>query len=159
MLLHAGYACPAFGTHIATDSRGPELCVSCLACSYYPMYPPAAGAMLDTSLASNLQLPVIPDILLLPSDLNPFAKLTTVPAAPQAAELTAATSATSSTNVRVVCVNPGRLTKGTGGGTFSTFHVGPYQVGSAADSATAPANYAKTAQDMGARCKVTISRV
>ncbi|KAA6421903.1 MAG: DNA polymerase alpha subunit B [Trebouxia sp. A1-2] len=50
--------------------------------SYYPLYPPASGSLLDCSQASNLQLPVTPDILLLPSDLNPFAKLVPVRAPP-----------------------------------------------------------------------------
>lgn len=44
-------------------------------CSYYPLYPPALGTYLDSSLGAALELPCTPDVLLLPSDLAPFAKL------------------------------------------------------------------------------------
>ncbi len=47
-------------------------------CSFYPLYPPAPGACLDTSLNAALAMPVTPDVLLLPSNLAPFAKLVPV---------------------------------------------------------------------------------
>ena len=47
-------------------------------CSYYPLFPPALGSFLDTSLGAALTLPVTPDVLLLPSNLAPFAKLAPV---------------------------------------------------------------------------------
>lgn len=44
--------------------------------SYFPVFPPPPGALLDTSLAAEaLQLPVTPDVLLVPSELAPFAQL------------------------------------------------------------------------------------
>ncbi|KAK9825396.1 hypothetical protein WJX81_000373 [Elliptochloris bilobata] len=43
--------------------------------SYYPLYPPPPGTLLDAALgASALPLPCSPDVLLLPSDLAPFAR-------------------------------------------------------------------------------------
>lgn len=40
------------------------------------MFPPPPGAMLDTALAAEaLRLLVTPDVLVLPSDMNAFAKL------------------------------------------------------------------------------------
>jgi len=45
-------------------------------CSYYPLYPPAAGVPLDFSLAKEaLEISSTPDVLLLPSDLAPFVKV------------------------------------------------------------------------------------
>ena len=47
-------------------------------CSYYPLYPPAAGVPLDFSLAKEaLEISLTPDVLLLPSDLAPFVKVIT----------------------------------------------------------------------------------
>ena len=47
-------------------------------CSYYPLYPPAAGVPLDFSLAKEaLEISSTPDVLLLPSDLAPFVKVIT----------------------------------------------------------------------------------
>ncbi len=51
---------------------------ACCACSFYPLFPPPLGTRLDSSLADHLQLTVTPDVLILPSDLGPFAKLVTV---------------------------------------------------------------------------------
>lgn len=131
-------------------------------CSFYPMYPPAAGALLDSSLAGKLHLPVTPDILLLPSDLNPFAKLVSLPTAPPAeadpALHTQHTSTTSNAG-QVVCVNPGRLTKGSGGGTFSCFQVGASEEGRAAALGRAPTTNGKLPHQVHARCKVTVKRV
>lgn len=44
--------------------------------SFYPLYPPADGMPLDYSLAHEaLQIPSIPDILILPSDLTHFMRV------------------------------------------------------------------------------------
>ena len=122
------------------------------------MYPPAAGALLDSSLAGKLHLPVTPDILLLPSDLNPFAKLLPLPTAPPPEADPAHASARNNAG-RVVCVNPGRLTKGNGGGTFSCFQIGASEEGKAAAIGRAPATNGKLPHQVHARCKVTIKRV
>ena len=50
--------------------------LACCVCrSFYPLYPPALGSCLDSSRGAGLELPCTPDVLLLPSDLTPFAKL------------------------------------------------------------------------------------
>ena len=95
-------------------------------CSYYPLFPPAVGMMLDTTLAQRLQLPATPDVLVLPSDLNSFAKLATAGAAQMGS---------------TVCVNPGRLTKGSSGGTFAYLQVALGQ------------------ETLDKRCKVDIRRI
>lgn len=128
--------------------------------SYYPMYPPASGSLLDCSQASNLQLPVSPDILLLPSDLNPFAKLVPLPAPPpQGADTDAHPSSAVHTAGQVVCVNPGRLAKGAGGGTFATFQIAPSAEGRAAALGRAPETNGNLAHNVHMRCKATITRV
>nr|CAD1820003.1 unnamed protein product [Ananas comosus var. bracteatus] len=74
--------------------------------SYYPLYPPAVGVPLDFSLAPEaLEILPSPDVLLLPSDLAPFIKLLSVREGNEEEK-------------RCMCVNPGRLAKGIGGGTF-----------------------------------------
>ncbi|VAI91720.1 unnamed protein product [Triticum turgidum subsp. durum] len=74
--------------------------------SYYPLYPPAAGVPMDFSLAKEaLEIPSAPDVLLLPSDLAPSVKVLSV-------------NEDTEEHKRFICVNPGRLAKGIGGGTF-----------------------------------------
>ncbi|VAI79658.1 unnamed protein product [Triticum turgidum subsp. durum] len=73
---------------------------------YYPLYPPAAGVPMDFSLAKEaLEIPSAPDVLLLPSDLAPSVKVLSV-------------NEDTEEHKRFICVNPGRLSKGIGGGTF-----------------------------------------
>ena len=48
---------------------------------FYPLHPPATGAQLDLERMQQMELPVTPDILILPSDLKTFAKVRTRPAA------------------------------------------------------------------------------
>ena len=126
------------------------------------MYPPAPGALLDSSIAHRLHLPLTPDILLLPSDLNPFAKLLPLPLAPpQDADpaLQNVGAVGSDGAGQVVCVNPGRLTKGISGGTFSCFQIGASEEGRAAALGRAPGTNGKLPHHVHARCKVTIKRV
>uniref|UniRef100_A0A0E0J8J8 DNA polymerase alpha subunit B n=1 Tax=Oryza nivara TaxID=4536 RepID=A0A0E0J8J8_ORYNI len=74
--------------------------------SYYPLYPPPAGVPLDFSLANGaLEIASAPDVLLLPSDLAPFVKVLSL-------------DESSEEPKRFICMNPGRLAKGIGGGTF-----------------------------------------
>ena len=118
--------------------------------------------MLDSSLASKLHLPITPDILLLPSDLNPFAKLLPLPSAPPREDdsvLHSKPTPTASSSGQVVCVNPGRLTKGNGGGTFSCFQIGASEEGKAAALGSAPATNGKLPHHVHTRCKVTIQQV
>ncbi|KAG0455008.1 hypothetical protein HPP92_024300 [Vanilla planifolia] len=74
--------------------------------NYYPLYPPSMGVPLDLSLAPEaLDISSIPELLLLPSDLAPFVKVLSYQNGDEKGK-------------GCMCVNPGRLAKGIGGGTF-----------------------------------------
>ncbi|KAL5827008.1 hypothetical protein ACOSQ3_018853 [Xanthoceras sorbifolium] len=76
--------------------------------SFYPLYPPAEGIPLDFSLAPEaLSISSIPDIIILPSDMKYFIKVLSLEGRIEGEE-----------QKKCVCVNPGRLAKGEGGGTF-----------------------------------------
>ncbi|KAM3867136.1 DNA polymerase alpha subunit B [Diretmus argenteus] len=65
--------------------------------SYYPLYPPVEEVNMDyEKFQSYGQMPLTPDVLIVPSELRYFIKDV----------------------IGCVCVNPGRLTKGQVGGTF-----------------------------------------
>lgn len=65
--------------------------------SYYPMYPPAEEVNVDYEKFQSFgQMPLTPDVLIVPSEMRYFVKDV----------------------VGCVCVNPGRLTKGQVGGTY-----------------------------------------
>lgn len=65
--------------------------------SYYPLYPPVEEVNMDYEKFQSFgQMPLTPDVLVLPSELRYFVKDV----------------------VGCVCVNPGRLTKGQVGGTY-----------------------------------------
>ncbi|XP_021899762.1 DNA polymerase alpha subunit B isoform X2 [Carica papaya] len=75
--------------------------------SFYPLYPPAESVPLDFSFSPEaLQFSSIPDILILPSDMKYFVKVLSFGGSEGEGQM------------NCVCVNPGRLTKGEGGGTF-----------------------------------------
>ncbi|XP_074861832.1 DNA polymerase alpha subunit B isoform X2 [Carettochelys insculpta] len=70
--------------------------------SYYPLYPPSEEMNIDYENFYNyVSLPVTPDVLVAPSELRYFVKEV----------------------LGCVCVNPGRLTKGQVGGTYSRLNV------------------------------------
>eukprot|EP00904_Undaria_pinnatifida_P004135 jgi/Undpi1/13722/HiC_scaffold_9.g03375.m1 len=73
--------------------------------SFYPLFPPPAGsaAQLDMRHAHRWSMPATPDVLLVPSRLAQFAR-----------EVQGC-----------LCVNPGQLAKGTGGGTYAELAVHP----------------------------------
>ncbi|PKU87019.1 DNA polymerase alpha subunit B [Dendrobium catenatum] len=74
--------------------------------SFYPLYPPSTSVPLDLSLAPEaMEIPCTPDVLLLPSDLAPFIKVLNY-------------DSSGEETVSCMCINPGRLAKGIGGGTF-----------------------------------------
>ncbi|XVE92214.1 hypothetical protein REPUB_Repub01dG0077700 [Reevesia pubescens] len=76
---------------------------------FYPLYPPADGVPLDFSLAPEaLHISSVPDLLILPSDIKYFVKVLTL----------GGTSEGEEQMKKCVCINPGRLAKGEGGGTF-----------------------------------------
>jgi DNA polymerase alpha subunit B len=85
--------------------------------SLYPLYPPPREVPLDTTMDEFLVLQHTPDLLLLPSDFAPFAKM-----------VAADGGVAGGAGIRkVVCVNPGRLAKGSGGGTYARVLVGAGQ--------------------------------
>uniref|UniRef100_A0A8C0G2D9 DNA polymerase alpha subunit B n=1 Tax=Chelonoidis abingdonii TaxID=106734 RepID=A0A8C0G2D9_CHEAB len=70
--------------------------------SYYPLYPPSEEMNVDYENFYNyIPLPVTPDVLIVPSELRYFVKDV----------------------LGCVCVNPGRLTKGQVGGTYSRLYI------------------------------------
>ncbi|KAK8923482.1 hypothetical protein KSP39_PZI019429 [Platanthera zijinensis] len=74
--------------------------------SFYPLYPPSVNVPLDFSLAPEaMDIPLTPNVLLLPSDLAPFIKVLNYESSGEKV-------------CNCLCVNPGRLSKGIGGGTF-----------------------------------------
>ncbi|GMH31083.1 hypothetical protein Nepgr_032926 [Nepenthes gracilis] len=76
--------------------------------SFYPLYPPAEDVPLDFSIApETLNFSCSPQILILPSDLSPFIKVLPLEGKGEGKQ-----------PINCVCVNPGRLAKGIGGGTF-----------------------------------------
>ncbi|KAL5760099.1 hypothetical protein ACOSQ2_018937 [Xanthoceras sorbifolium] len=80
--------------------------------SFYPLYPPAEGIPLDFSLAPEaLSISSIPDIIILPSDMKYFIKVLSLEGRIEGEE-----------QKKCVCVNPGRLAKGEGGGTFAELY-------------------------------------
>ncbi|KAL9226298.1 hypothetical protein vseg_002128 [Gypsophila vaccaria] len=80
--------------------------------SFYPLYPPTDGVPLDYSIAPEaLNIPAIPQILITPSDLAPFVKVLSLNESGEAKD-----------GAKCLCVNPGRLAKGIGGGTFVELH-------------------------------------
>eukprot|EP00884_Botryococcus_braunii_P008651 jgi/Botrbrau1/17788/Bobra.0127s0039.1 len=88
--------------------------------SYYPLFPPSLGSCLDTSLGKYLRMPCSPDLLLLPSDLAPFAKAVPLPPLPHPSD-TSPGEPQPSKSPSFVCVNPGRLSKFT----FAHMRIGP----------------------------------
>ncbi|KZV39969.1 DNA polymerase alpha subunit B-like [Dorcoceras hygrometricum] len=78
-------------------------------CSFYPLYPPAEDVPLDYSLAHEaLHILSVPDILILPSDLAQFVKVLSLEARNEGER-----------QIKCICVNPGRLARGEGGGFFA----------------------------------------
>jgi DNA polymerase alpha subunit B len=76
---------PALAAHIALQR------------SFYPLFPALLGFPLDTARSAAMELPCTPDVLITPSDLAPFAKVVAADCG------------------NVLCINPGRLTKGISG--------------------------------------------
>ncbi|XP_054426587.1 DNA polymerase alpha subunit B [Pteronotus mesoamericanus] len=70
--------------------------------SYYPLYPPQEDMAIDyENFYAYAQLPVTPDVFIIPSELRYFIK----------------------DILGCVCVNPGRLTKGQVGGTYGRLYL------------------------------------
>ena len=80
-------------------------------CSCYPIYPAALGTLLDTSRSAGLEMKFTPDLLVTPSDLAAFAKH--LPLSKESEAVKTAGDAAP------IGINPGRLAKGSTGGTFA----------------------------------------
>ena len=95
---------------------------------YFPMFPPPHGIPLDSSRAYALDLPCTPHVLVTTSDLVPFAKIHNTEISRREEVSTDDPSKEGDTHlspISVVCVNPGRLTKGSNCGTFAHIHIEP----------------------------------
>jgi DNA polymerase alpha subunit B len=121
--------------------------LSALAChvvqqqSFYPMYPSSASVPLDVTKPDAFEDVGVPEILLTPSDLAPFAKQATL--SDQRVDLDDENDPVKTVSSRtVICVNPGRVTKGATAGTFAHIYVNP-----------------KVSGAIEARCKVEIKKV
>lgn len=71
--------------------------------SYYPLYPGHKDAYLDMTHSDKLEMPVLPDILIVPSKIRHFVKVVD----------------------GVLCINPGFMVKGTALGSFCRTTVHP----------------------------------
>jgi DNA polymerase alpha subunit B len=103
--------------------------------SYYPLFPAAKEACLDLTSSEKWEMPVQPDVLIVPSKLNPFVK-----------------GVCEST----VVVNPGVLTKNTTGGTFAIMDVYPLKKDLLEQGAKEDAELENAVQD---RIRVDIKRI
>lgn len=84
--------------------------------SFYPVFPPSRTCPMDYSLRDHLVMPVEPQLLITPSKLATFAKIASVPAEEVGGKPS-----------KVVCVNPGAVARGKGGGTFAMVHFNPQE--------------------------------
>ena len=93
--------------------------------SFYPLFPAGASIALDLGRSQHLKLPFKPDVMILASKLNNFAE-----------------------NVDgVLCINPGRLTKGVSAGTYAHLAVKDYE-----DAAMGAATDAGKGDDSKRKC-------
>ncbi|KAG1660958.1 hypothetical protein FOA52_005583 [Chlamydomonas sp. UWO 241] len=88
---------------------------------FYPLSPPPLGTCLDTAHAASLRLDEAPDLLLMPSNLAPFAKLLNT--APEG--LPPGCAPPTGTDTAAAGSADGRLSKGVSGGTFAHVVVAP----------------------------------
>lgn len=133
--------------------------VFCGCRSYYPVYPPPSGALLDTSLAATyLDMPFTPQIMVIPSDLTPFAKMLPPLDIPLGPTTTSVANETVEEDREgkstMVLLNPGRLAKGVAGGTWAHLCIAP----AAPLSKDTPALDSKGC-DIHSRCRVDIFRI
>lgn len=119
--------------------------------SAYPLFPAAHGACLDASLAPHLAMEKTPDVLVLPSDLQPFAKVCRCPGVPAAAGTRRADGVDDDGGARFVAINPGRLAKGNVGGTLAHVYV--------SEGAPEPGASGASVHAVHARARVDIVRI
>ena len=85
-----------------------------------PAVSAASGGMSGHLTGQALDMPCTPDIVLLPSDLAPFAKVAPCGDAPSEAASPAALQ-------KIVCINPGRLVRDKSGATYAWLQVCHHQ--------------------------------
>ncbi len=112
--------------------------------SYYPMFPTSANVCLDVTRPESFDMVGLPEIVLTPSDLAPFAKQATVNDLRVNLDDEANPVKTTASH-NIVCVNPGRATKGATAGTFAHVYVN--------------AASGSIAQGIEGRCKVEIKKI
>lgn len=132
--------------------------LACPCCSFFPMFPAPLGTPLDASKAQGLEMPCTPDILIVSSELAPFAKLLPVPS-PKLEASGGKTDVAECGEDTVVCINPGKLTKGATGGTFAHVYIGPHLLAKeVAEGKPAPTNGA-VLHEVASRCRVEIKKI
>eukprot|EP00887_Chlorella_sp_A99_P006184 scaffold3.g6184.t1 len=119
--------------------------------SYFPMFPPPPGACLDASKAAALDMPCTPDLLVVPSSLAPFARL--VPVA------VGGLADPPQPDGDIVVVNPGRLARGSTGGTFAHVYIAPHKEAAEVAAGAPPATNAPVPHRVGERCRVEIRKI
>lgn len=90
--------------------------------SYYPMYPPSGNIALDVSTPDALDIAAVPEILVTPSDLAPFAKCTKL-TSPSINMDNESSPVSQGSSRDIICINPGRITKGATAGTFAHVYI------------------------------------
>lgn len=121
--------------------------------SYFPMFPAPTTVPLNTSRGYGLELPCTPHVLVTPSDLAPFAKIVSI-AQPVLKSENAGEEQAAVKETKVVCINPGRLTKGATAGTFAHMWV------AAAGSDTAMTEESPaSSQGVDASCRVEVKKL
>ncbi|KAK9450307.1 DNA polymerase alpha subunit B N-terminal-domain-containing protein [Limtongia smithiae] len=104
--------------------------------SFYPVFPPARDHQLELGYMGLADMTVLPDILVLPSDLRYFAKVVD----------------------SVVAINPGTLTKHKSGGTYAVIDVLPYSAQKGIKNEDEDEDEL-IAHDVWQRCKVEIRKI
>jgi DNA polymerase alpha subunit B len=105
--------------------------------SYYPLFPPNKSVNLDLKQQDGWRMPCRPDVLIVPSKLTPFC-----------APILGSTMA----------VNPGHLTKGTTGGTYSVICIDPIKKETLKMCETADGD-TKVTHDVQDRMQVQIKKI
>lgn len=86
------------------------------------MLPASENIPLDSGRSASLEVKQMPEILVCPSDLAPFAKVSKV--TKHKFELENGESPVKEVSTDdIICINPGRLTKGSTAGTFAHVYV------------------------------------
>lgn len=100
--------------------------------SFYPLFPPSKDTPLDLAQYSHVTMPVTPNVLILPSRLQPFARGVD----------------------GTLVVQPGSLAKARSGGTYAKLELAPF-----ADLADSTTDVATVSLDVPACARVQVVRI